>query len=393
MGALADIKVIDLTQMLAGPYATMLLADHGAEVIKVEPPQGDGARQVPIFHDDDKERSLNNYFQSINRNKRSVVLDLKQEEGKQHLLRLIKDADVLVENFSTGVMKRLGLDYSLLAEVNPRLVYASLSGFGRLDTGASPYAKWPAFDVVAQAMGGVVSITAPEPGMVTKVGPGIGDIVPGVMLAFGILAAVHSARASGEGQIVDVAMVDGVLAVTERIVFQADCSGVAPAAEGNHHPVIAPMGLFPASDGVVSLATMQDHYFDRMCDALDCPELRETEAFATEPSRAKHRKALIAALSERTARFTKKQLQERLGGVVPFGPVMDAMEIMEDPHFAARSMIAEVEQPGSARPAKIAGVPVKLTGTPGAVRRRAPHLGEHNADYGISEVGAGSPAD
>lgn len=375
-GSLSDIRIIDLTQMLAGPYGTMILADHGAEVIKVEAPEGDMTRGAGPYRKDDSRRVLGGYFQSIDRNKRSVCLDLKQEEGRAAFLKLIANADAVTENFRAGVMERLGLGYEVLREINPRLVYGALRGFGDKRTGASPYLDWPAFDVVAQAMGGIMAITGPDAATPTKVGPGVGDIIPGMMLAFGVLAAVHHARRTGEGQFVDVAMTDAVLAVCERMVYQHSVRGVISAPEGNHHPFIVPFGMFPAADGFVTIAAQQPAFFTVLCERLDAPQLAKDPRFATPDERNRHRKELIAVLSEQTCRFTKAELVARLGGRIPFGPVMNIAEIAGDPHFSVREMIVPVEQPGSVAPIEVAGVPIKMTVTPGGVRRRAPLLGE-----------------
>jgi crotonobetainyl-CoA:carnitine CoA-transferase CaiB-like acyl-CoA transferase len=374
-GALRDLRIIDLTQMLAGPYGTMMLADHGAEVIKVEPLEGDMTRRGGPFRDTDTQKILGAYFQSIDRNKKSVCLDLKTPEGRHALVALIRDADAILENFRAGVMERLGLGYEVLREVNPRLVYGALRGFGDRRTGASPYVDWPAFDVVAQAMGGIMAITGPDPKTPTKVGPGVGDIVPGMMLAFGVLAAVHSARRTGVGQFVDVSMVDSMLAVCERMVWQSSVQGLTAGPEGNHHPFLCPFGMFPAADGFVTVAAQQTAFFQILCEAIDAHDLLSDPRFADPTSRGEHRLALIEGLSQYTARFTKAQLMERLGGHIPFGPVMDMADIERDPHFAAREMIVEVEQPGDT-PIRIAGVPIKMTETPGGVHRRSPLLGE-----------------
>lgn len=376
-GALADLRIIDLTQMLAGPYGTMMLADHGAQVVKVEPPDGDMTRRGGPFRPDDARRVLGGYFQSVDRNKRSVCLDLKSEAGRAALKALVRDADAIVENFRAGVMDRLGLSYEVLREVNPRLVYGALRGFGDPRTGASPYADWPAFDVVAQAMGGIMAITGPDAATPTKVGPGVGDIVPGMMLAFGVLAAVHHARRTGEGQFVDISMVDAVLAVCERPVWQRSVQGLVPGPEGNHHPFLCPFGMFPAADGFVTIAAQEQPFYQALCEGLEAPELLSDERFGTRPARTENRLALIEELGRRTHRHAKAELMRRLGGQLPFGPVMDIAEIEQDPHFAAREMIVEVEQPGCATPIRVAGVPIKMTRTPGAVRRRSPFLGEH----------------
>lgn len=388
-GALSDIRIIDLTQMLAGPYGTMMLADHGALVIKVEPPEGDMTRQSGPFRDDDAERILGGYFQSIDRNKHSVCLDLKTDVGRAALKALVKDADAVVENFRAGVMDRLGLSYEVLREINPQLVYGALRGFGDPRTGASPYNNWPAFDVVAQAMGGIMAITGPDADTPTKVGPGIGDIVPGMMLAFGVLSAIHHARRTGTGQFVDVSMVDAVLAICERAVWQHSVRAEVPGPEGNHHPFLCPFGMFPASDGHITLGAHQDAFFEVLCNAIEAPELLTDERYGCYEDRARHRHALIETIARRTSQLTKAELTDRLGGKIPFGPVLNIAEITEDPHFAARQMIVDVEQPGCA-PVRVAGVPIKMTRTPGAVAHRSPYLGEHTERHlrraGMSEA-------
>ena len=375
-GALRDIRIIDLTQMLAGPYGTMMLADHGAEVIKVEPLEGDMTRGAGPWRADDAQKVLGGYFQSIDRNKKSVALDLKTEAGRAALKSLIKGADAVTENFRAGVMERLGLGYEVLREVNPRLVYGALRGFGDRRTGASPYVDWPAFDVVAQAMGGVMAITGPDANTPTKVGPGVGDIVPGMMLAFGVLAAIHHARRTGEGQFVDVSMVDAVLAVCERTIWQSSVQGVTPVPDGNHHPFLCPFGMFPAADGFITVAAQQDNFFKILCEAIGAETLLTDPRFTSFKTRSDNRHALVETLGAYTAQFSKAELMERLGGRIPCGPVMNIAEIERVPHFAAREMLVEVEQPGSA-PIRIAGTPVKMTLTPGGVHARAPLIGEH----------------
>lgn len=387
-GSLSDIKIIDLTQMLAGPFATMMLADQGALVIKVEPPGGDMTRAAGPFRPTDTQRVLGGYFQSVDRNKRSVVLDLKTEAGRDAVKALVRDADALVENFRSGVMERLGLSYEVLREINPRLVYGALRGFGDARTGASPYVEWPAFDVIAQAMGGIMAITGHDGATPTKIGPGVGDIVPGIMLAFGVLSAVHHARRTGVGQFVDVAMADSVLALCERTVWQHSVQAHTPGPEGNHHPFLCPFGIFPAADGYISLAAQQDSFFGLLCEALEVPHLAKDERFSSQKLRSANRRQLIEELSAVTRGFSKAEFMDRLGGRMPFGPVMNIEEIGRDPHFAARDMLVEVEQPGD-DPIRVAGVPVKMTATPGGVKRRSPLLGEDThailLDAGLSE--------
>lgn len=379
-GALAGLKIIDLTQMLAGPFCTMLLADQGATVIKVEPPAGDMVRSLGSFREEDTDRQLNGYFQSINRNKESVVLDLKSEAGRSALRRLIQDADVVVENFRAGVMDRLGLSYEALRAVNPRLVYGALRGFGDGRTGASPLLDWPAFDVVAQAMGGMIAITGPDGDSPTKVGPGIGDTAAGMFLAFGIVSAVLHARATGEGQFVDVAMADAILALCERPVWQHSVLSLTPGPEGNHHPFLAPFGVFPAADGYVTIAAHSDAFFRIFCEATESISLLSDPRFVEQKGREANRAELRPLVAAITARFSKEEMTAMFGGQIPFAPVMNVQDILASPHFAARDMIAEVEQPGMV-PLQIVGTPLKMTGTPGGVHRRSPFLGEQTRTW------------
>src|SRR5436190_3727017 len=287
-GPLAGVRVVDLTQMLAGPYCTLLLADLGADVIKVEPLDGDTTRTQQPFFDDDDKHYFGGYFHSVNRNKSSIAIDLKQDAGREILRRLVRNADVLVENFRVGVMDRLGLAYESLREINPRLVYACVRGFGDPRTGASPYADWPAFDVVAQAMGGLMGITGPAPDQPTKVGPGVGDIYPATLLAFGIVAALNHAQRTGVGQFVDVAMYDGILALCERIVYQHSYTGEIPTQQGNSHPLLVPFDVFATKDGFVAIATPRDAQWSELCRCIGRPELGDDLRFRTNTDRMKH---------------------------------------------------------------------------------------------------------
>lgn len=388
-GALADLKVVDMTHFLAGPYCTAMLADQGADVIKVEPPDGDVTRTFGPFHPDDQLKAFAGYFASVNRNKRSITLDLKTAEGRETLLALIDGADVVVENYRAGVMERLGFSYETLKARNPRLVYAAIRGFGDPRTKASPYGDWPAYDVVAQAFGGIMAITGEENGAPTKIGPGVGDIVPAMLAAFGIVCAVHHARRTGEGQFVDVSMVDSVLALCERVLHQYAYAGMVPVPQGNQHPFLCPFGTFPTSDGWCTITAYDDRMFALLCDLCGLASLPADPRFSTWQARYDNRVALIEILSGFTGRHTKAELLALLGGKIPFGPVYDVAEIMADPHFAAREMIVPVEQPGMDAPVTLAGVPVKMTATPGAIRRRAPLLGEHT-DAVLAEAGFSS---
>ncbi|RAH99831.1 CoA transferase [Acuticoccus sediminis] len=390
-GALEGLTVIDLTQMLSGPFASMLLADQGARVIKIEPPGGETTRRVGPFMDGQtrmEEGGYGGYFASINRNKESIVIDLKSPRGIALFKRIAAQSDVIIENFRAGVMERLGAGYAALREENPRLVVAALRGFGDPASGESPYSNWPAYDPVAQAMGGIMGITGPVPGGApTKIGPGVGDLIPALFTAFGIVSAVLRARATGEGQFVDVAMVDGVLAVCERLVYQHSATGDVPGPEGDGHPLLCPFGLFRAKDGYVSLGIPKDEFWGPFVTVIGRPELAADPRYALNPDRVARRHEVNAIVTEYTSARTKAELTEIFGGRIPFGPVLRADEIFANPHFAARGMLPEVEVPGAARPLTVAGTPVKMSATPGGVRRRAPLTGEDTdrilADFGV----------
>jgi crotonobetainyl-CoA:carnitine CoA-transferase CaiB-like acyl-CoA transferase len=375
-GALASLRVLDFTQSLAGPYATQILADLGAEVLKVEVIGiGDATRAAGPFHPSDTEKRHAGYFHSVNRNKRSIALNLKDPESHKIVFDLLDEYDVVVENFRAGTMEKLGLSYEVLRERKPGLIYAALRGFGDPRSGESPYVNWPALDVVAQAMGGINAVTGSDPATPTKVGPGVGDIVPGMFLAIGTLAAVVHRERTGEGQFLDVAMVDSILAISERIVYQRSFGNVIASGSGNHQPFMAPFGIYPASDGFAAIAVSNQNYFNTLCKVLDANDLLADERFSTPDGRRIYRDQLIDSLSAHTARFTKAELMHRLGGVVPFGPVYDMAEIAGDPHFAVRNMLPEIEIEGVSEPLSIAGSPIKMQGTPAGVRHCAPMLG------------------
>ncbi|MFC6064036.1 CaiB/BaiF CoA transferase family protein [Streptomyces ochraceiscleroticus] len=383
---LDGIRIIDLTRALAGPYCTMLFADLGAEVIKVEPPQGDMSRSQGPYRQDDELREFGGYFASINRNKRSISIDLTTSDGKELLRRLIRDADALIENFRPGVMDQLGLAYETLREGNPRLVYGAIRGFGDPRTGKSPYVDRPAFDVVAQAMGGVMAITGRPDGEPTKVGPGIGDIFPAVLTAFGVMACVTDARRTGRGRFVDVAMYDAIVSLCERVIHQHAYVGAVPGREGNDHPLLAPFGVFRASDGWMAIAAPLDKQWARLAEVIGRPELGTDPRLATNAARVVHRDEMRAAIEEWTSVRTRAEITAALSDTVPAGPVNTAEALFADPHLTVRQMLAEVEQPGSAAPVTVAGQPVKVTDAPPEEFRRAPLLGEHTDEI-LTELG------
>ena len=381
-GILHGIRVLDLSRMLSGPYCTMMLADHGAEVIKIESQSGDTSRGNGPYREDDPDHDWAGYFVSLNRSKKSVQLDLKSSEGKAAFRTLAATADVIVENFRPGVMERLGLSYESLAEINPRLVYAAIRGFGDPRSGASPYANWPSYDVVAQAMGGIIALTGPDAATPTKVGPGIGDVFSGLMMAFGVMAALRQAEATGRGQFVDVAMYDAMISLCERAVYLHDFDGSVPGPEGNTHPFLAPFGVFPAADGAVSLGIVDDSFWRALAGAMDQPELGQDARFATRAARNKNASELNAMVSAWTATLSKTELGVKLGGVVPFGPLNTIADIFADPHVAARGMLAEVPHADpDARPWTVAANPLRFSDAPNPQLATPPRIGADTEKY------------
>jgi crotonobetainyl-CoA:carnitine CoA-transferase CaiB-like acyl-CoA transferase len=382
--------VLDVTQGLAGPFCTMLMADMGADVVKVEPPGGDPTRAIGPFPPDDDLKAFGGYFHSVNRNKRSIVLDLKDPADAETFRGLARNAEVLVENYRPGVMNRLGLSYESLAADNDRLVYLAMSGFGDPRTGASPYTSWPAFDIVAQAMAGMLSITGTADGQPIKTGPGIGDIYTGSLAAVGGLAALLNARSTGRGQFVDIAMYDAILALCERIVYQHSYTGAVPAPQGNTHPLLCPFDVFASKDGHFAIAASTDKHWLLLCSIMDRPDLADDPALATNRGRVANADRVRSAVAAWVLDRPNTEIMTALAGQVPGGPVQDIEDIEADPHVRAREMIVEVEQPGSAHPVRIAGSPLKFASTPSSIRRRAPLLDEDRASV-LDDWGAGPP--
>jgi crotonobetainyl-CoA:carnitine CoA-transferase CaiB-like acyl-CoA transferase len=391
-GPLAGIRIVDFTQALAGPFCTMLLADLGADVVKVEPPYGDMTRFTGPFTRGDDEQHYGGYFASINRNKRSVILDLTTPFGKQAALALVRRADAVVENSRAGVMDRLGLGYEVLAAVNERLVYAAIRGFGDPRTGRSPYEDWPAFDVVAQAMGGAVSMTGTEDGRTLKVGPPIGDIYPATVAALGVAAALAGVARGGRGQFLDVAMYDAVLALSEQLVYRYSYTGMVTRPAGNGHPQLCPFDLFEASDGYCAIAAPTESHWPTLCGIIGRPELADDDRCRTNRERVRHAPFVREQVTAWTRRHTKAEIVAALAGKVPVGPVNTAPEVFADPHVAVRQMLVDVPHPGTGGTVALPGSPIKLTGTPAGIYRRPPTLGEHTDEL-LAEVGLERPAD
>ncbi|HEU5019601.1 MAG TPA: CoA transferase [Pseudolabrys sp.] len=382
-GPLAGLKVIDLTHVMAGPTCTLMLADMGADVIKVEKtPNGDDTRStVPPKIGEEAAA-----FLMMNRNKRGIVLDLKTEGGKRILRRLIATADVLVENFGPGVMERLGFGYEDLRKEHPALIYCSLSGFGR----TGPYKDRRGFDLVAQAMSGIMSFTGERPdGPPVKCGAPLSDITAGLLAAMGILAAYSHRLKTGEGQRVETSLYEAALVQTYWQSAIALATGVAPHAMGSAHPLNAPYQAFEASDGWIVVGGANQKNWLRLVEALGAPELAGDPRFVTGADRMGHLKELEAELS---ARFKTKPAQHWLDVLeakgVPCGPVHDMLQALSDPQTLARKMVVEVDHT-TLGPVKTLGLPVKFSGTPGKVRTGAPLYGEHTREvlreYGFND--------
>jgi CoA:oxalate CoA-transferase len=360
-GPLSGILVLDLTRVLAGPFCTLLLADLGARVIKVETPgTGDDARRIGPFVDGGSA-----YFLSLNRGKESLALDLKSDEDRSLFERLLARADVLAENFRPGVMQRLGYGWEALEPRFPRLVMASISGFGQ----TGPYAQRPAYDVIAQAMGGVMSLTGHPGAGPTRVGTSTGDITAGLFAALGILAALNARQQSGRGSRVDVSMLDAQVATLENAIVRYFASGEVPGPIGSRHPSIAPFQALATADGFIVVAAGNDALFARLCRALGRPELAQAPEFASNELRTRAADALERVLSEALAAHGSAWWLEKLAAAgVPCGPVNDIAQLVADPQVAARNMLVAVA--GSRL--RVAGNPVKLSGFPDPDARSAP---------------------
>src|SRR6478672_7548679 len=383
MGPLSGLKVVDLTHVMAGPTCTLMLADMGAEVIKIEKiPAGDDTRYMVPPKIGDVAAS----FLMMNRNKKGIALDLKTPGGAKVLHRLIESADVLVENFGPGVMDRLGFGYEDLREDCPSLIYCSLSGFGR----TGPYKHRRGFDLVAQAMSGIMSFTGENPhGPPVKCGAPLSDITAGILAAMGILAAYTHRLKTGQGQWVETSLFEAALVQTYWQSAIALATGVAPRAMGSAHPLNAPYQAFEASDGWIVVGGANHKNWLRMLDALNAPELADHPRFKSSADRMAHLQELEADL---TRRFRQKPAKYWLDALeekgVPCGPVYDMLQALADPQTLARDMVVEVEH-SSLGPVKTLGLPVKFSATPGKVATGAPLYGEHSREvlleYGIDD--------
>ena len=374
-GPLVGLRILDVTHAAAGPYGTMMLADLGAEVIKVEPPTGELVRFLRPFTVDDEDKPYGGRFVSRNRNKRSIALDLTDDADREIFLQLVETADGLFENMRAGVLDRLGVGWEVCHQRNPKLVYAAVRGFGDPRTGESPYCDWPAYDAVAQAVGGFVATTGPDEEHPLRTGPAIGDYVPGLMAAFGLLAAVISARETGQGQFVDVAMVDGLMSMSEMSQMQWTYMGVDAKPTGNVVPGVTPFGVYRTSDGHCAVAAPTDPHWVELARVMGREDLVTDDRCATARARSRNREFLDDLIEDWTKDRTAAEVVDALGGKVSVGQVQGPRDWVSDPHVAAREMLVRLDHP-HARPTVHLNCPIKFTATPAGVYKLPPTLDE-----------------
>jgi formyl-CoA transferase/CoA:oxalate CoA-transferase len=373
-GPLSGVRVLDFTRVLAGPFATMLLADLGADVVKIERPDGgDDTRQFgPPFLSGES-----TYFLSINRGKRSITVDLKSEHGQAVIRALAHQSDVLVENFRPGVLNRLGFGYEALKELNPRLIYASISGFGH--DGLPEYSQAPGYDLMIQALSGVASLTGAADGPPSKAGVSIGDLVGGLYAVHGILAALFEREKSGHGHCIDISMFDGLVSLLTYQAGSYFATGKVPTRMGNRHPSICPFETMECADGHLAICCGTDAQFQRLCAALGCAELAEDTRFQQNVGRVQHHEQLASLLQDIFREQSMAHWMEALANQVPCAPIQSVDKVLSHPQLDARGMLAEIEHP-KAGTLQAVGCPVRIDGQPSLNKRPPPLLGQHTRE-------------
>jgi crotonobetainyl-CoA:carnitine CoA-transferase CaiB-like acyl-CoA transferase len=386
---LAGLRVLELARILAGPWAGQMLADLGADVVKVERKGGGDDTRVwgpPFVQGIDEKHIGSAYFHSANRGKRSIEADFESEDGQRIVRKLAKRSDVLIENFKVGGLAKFGLDYESLAAENPRLIYCSVTGFGQ----DGPYARRAGYDLMAQGMGGFMSLTGMPDGPPTRVGVAISDLYTGCYSVIGILAALAAREKSGKGAHVDTALIDSTVGVLANQALNFLVSGDNPERIGNSHPNLVPYQEFPVADGHIIIATGNDNQFVKLCGVLDAAELTKDARYGNNEGRLKHRDELVARLCELTRRFNRQDLLDKLEAVkVPAGPINDLDQVFDDPQVKHRGMRLDLSS-AAAKTGTIPGVrtPIVIDGWKAASERPAPLLGEHTAEI-LREIGEG----
>ena len=380
MKALSGVRVLDLTRALAGPYCTLMLGDYGADVIKIElPGRGDDTRHWgPPYIDGESA-----YFLSINRNKRSLTLNLKDPTGREVFMRLARNADVVVENFTPGVVNRLGIDYEAVKAENPRIVYSSISGFGQ----TGPYREKPAYDQMMQGLGGIMSLTGDPDGQPQKTGVALADIGAGMLAAYAVMTALFHRERTGVGQYIDVSMLDLQVAWLTYQAATYFATDTPPPRVGAAHPNLVPYQAFKCADGkYINVAVGNERFWQRFCKALGREDLVEMPEYAQNKDRVKNRDQLVALLQQEfDTRSTNRWVDILEEAGVPCGPINDLADVFSDPQVKARDMLLEVQHP-SAGKIKQTGIPIKFSATPGSIDSPPPLLGQHSKEI-LLELG------
>jgi formyl-CoA transferase len=376
-GALEGLRVLDATQVMAGPFCAMLLADLGANVIKVEPPAGDSTRQMPGASGLDSPS-----FNAVNRGKRGMSINLKTAEGREVFRRLARASDIVIENYRPGVMTGLGLGYDALSREHPRLIYASISGYGQ----TGPHRSKGGFDLIAQGVSGIMSVTGEPGGAPAKAGVPLTDLSAGLFALVGILAALHHRQQTGVGQHIDTSLVDAGVALSVWEATEYFSGGTVPIALGSAHRMNAPYQAVRCADGYITLGAANDRLFRRLCEILGHPEWLERPEFADNASRVRNRKLLADQIEAITLQEHRRHWLELLeANDIPCGPINDYAQVFRDPQILAREMVVETEHPALGH-IKTLGSPIKMSATPPDVKRRAPLFGEHTDEI-LREAG------